>query len=75
MVLQLKCNDLLRMLGARGLCIEVLSGRVWVTEQGKAHDAFLGPGRRYHVCGDGLVLVGTECVADETPGAEIAVQQ
>lgn len=60
MVLMLKASDYLRLKGARGTAIEVLTGRVWVTEDGRGGDAFLGPGRRYRVWGDGLVLVSGE---------------
>ena len=68
MILRLKNNDFLRMLSARGVAIEVMKGRVWITEDGRGGDAFIGPGRRYHVGGDGLVLVGAE-----HSGAEISV--
>ena len=60
MVLHLQSNDYLRLRGARGLAIEVVAGRVWITEDGRAADSFLGPGRRYRVCGDGLVLISGE---------------
>jgi hypothetical protein len=60
MVLRLKGNAYLRLRGARGTAIEVLAGSVWVTEDGRRGDAFLGPGRRYRVWGDGLVLVSGE---------------
>jgi len=60
MVLQMNANDFLRLRCAAGSSIEVLSGRLWVTENGSARDALLGPGRRYRVSGDGLVLVGAE---------------
>lgn len=60
MVLRLNRSDTLRLRGARGTAIEVLAGRVWITEDGRGGDAFLGPGRRYHVWGDGLVLVSGE---------------
>jgi hypothetical protein len=59
-VLKLKGNDYLRLKGARGTAIEVLAGRVWVTEDGRSGDAFLAPGRCYRVWGDGLVLVSGE---------------
>jgi len=68
MILRLKNNDFLRMLSARGVAIEVVKGRVWITEDGRGGDAFIGPGRRYQVGGDGLVLVGAE-----QAGAEISV--
>lgn len=64
MVLQLNTNDYLRLRCAAGSWIEVLSGRVWVTEDGARRDALLGPGRRYQVSGDGLVLVGAETAAE-----------
>lgn len=69
MVVRLERDGLLRLLRAQGVSIEVLSGRIWVTEDGRARDAFLAPGRRYRVCGDGLVLVGAEGAS-----VEIAVQ-
>lgn len=74
MVLQLRANDFLRLKGAAGNWIEVLSGRIWVTEPGTSRDAVLGPGRRYRVSGDGLVLVGTESAPADAPAAEIALK-
>jgi hypothetical protein len=73
MILRLNCNDFLRLRGARGVAIEVLAGRVWITEDGRAADSFLGPGRRYRVGGEGLVLIGTETFAGDGEGAEIAL--
>ena len=69
MVLKLKGRDYLRLKGARGTAIEVLAGRVWVTEDGRGRDVFLSPGRRYRVWGDGLVLVG-----GEKPLSEVSIQ-
>jgi hypothetical protein len=60
MVVRLNGSDFLRLLRAQGVWLEVLSGRVWITEDGRGGDAFLGPGRCYQVHGDGLVLVGAE---------------
>ena len=74
MILKLKPNDFLRLRRARGVAIDVLAGRVWITEDGRAADAFLGPGRRYRVEGEGLVLVGSETYAGDGQGAEIAMQ-
>jgi len=62
MVLQLSFNDFVRMRDARGAAIEVLEGRVWITEDGRQGDHFLDRGRSYQVAGQGLVVVG----ADET---------
>ena len=73
MILRLKANDFLRLRGARGVAIEVLAGRVWITEDGRTGDSFLEPGRRYRVGGEGLVLVGTESFAGDGDGAEIAL--
>lgn len=64
MMLRLKDRDYLRLRGARGTAIEVVDGRVWITEAGSPADRFLGAGGRYRVAGDGLVLVEGE--ADET---------
>ena len=64
MILRLKDKDFLRLRGARGIAIEVVGGRVWITEDGRTSDSFLGAGGRYHVGGDGLVLIGAE--NDET---------
>ena len=64
MVLRLKSKDFLRLRGARGVAIEVMDGRVWITEDGHEGDRFLGAGGRYLVGGDGLVLVEAE--ANET---------
>ena len=64
MVLRLNNKDFLRLRGARGVAIEVVGGRVWITEDGRQADSFLGAGGRYRVGGDGLVLIGAE--NDET---------
>lgn len=73
MVLMLRRKDFLRLRGARGAAIEIVSGRVWITEDGRSRDAFLGPGRCYRVASDGLVLVGAESLAGDGPAAEIAL--
>jgi hypothetical protein len=65
MVLKLSRTDTLRLRGARGTAIEVLAGRVWITEDGRGGDTFLAPGRRYRVWGDGLVLVSGENAVSE----------
>lgn len=60
MVLNLAPNGTLRMAGARGTLVRVLDGRVWITEAGRAVDAFLARGARYSVAGDGVVVIGAE---------------
>lgn len=60
MVLRMKDREFMRLRRARGLAIEVLDGRVWITEDGRHADSFLAPGERYRVAGDGLVLIGAE---------------
>jgi Protein of unknown function (DUF2917) len=60
MLLRLKDKDFLRLRGARGMAIEVVGGRVWITEDGRGSDSFVAAGGRYLVGGDGLVLVGAE---------------
>ncbi len=60
MVLRLKDKDFLRLIGARGVAIEVVAGQVWITETGRSCDSFVRAGGRYRVGGDGLVLIGAE---------------
>ena len=63
MVLRLEDKGFLRLRGARGVAIEVVEGRVWITEDGRRADTFLARGARYQVRGDGLVLVSAEARA------------
>ena len=63
MVLQLTFNEFLRMQGAKGAAIEVLDGKVWITEDGRHGDRFVEAGRSYRVAGEGLVVVGAETKA------------
>jgi uncharacterized protein YjiS (DUF1127 family) len=70
MILNLAENDFLRLTRARGTTVEVLDGRVWITEAGRERDAFVSSGMRYSVAGDGLVVVGRE----DGPAARIAVR-
>ena len=65
MVLKLNDKDFLRIRGACGLAIEVVDGRVWITEEGRPADRFLSAGARYLVRGNGMVLVGAEAGATE----------
>src|SRR5688572_23294687 len=60
MVLQLTFNDFLRLHGAQGAAIEVLDGKVWITEDGRQGDRFLEAGRSYRIASPGLVVVGAE---------------
>jgi uncharacterized protein YjiS (DUF1127 family) len=60
MTLKFEYSGTLRMAGARGTTLEVLDGRVWITEAGRAGDAFVARGTRYSVAGDGVVLIGAE---------------
>ena len=60
MVLRLRQKDFLRLRGARGVALEVVGGRVWITEDGRQADCFLAAGGRYCVSGDGLVLIEAE---------------
>ena len=60
MILNLAANDFLRLTRARGTTVEVLDGRVWITEAGRERDAFVNSGMRYDIAGDGLVVVGQE---------------
>ncbi len=72
MVLNLNGNEFLRLTGARGTTVEVLAGRVWITEAGRERDAFIVPGMTYAVAGNGLVVVGIDAGAAAAP-ARIAI--
>ena len=65
MMLRLTLRDFLSLQGARGMAIDVLVGRVWITEDGRTADSFVDAGRSYRVGGHGLVLIGTEQQAAE----------
>lgn len=71
MILHLQDQGFLWLRAARGATIEVLSGRVWITEDGCAADRFVDRGRRYRVRDDGLVLIGSE--ARDGRGAELRI--
>jgi uncharacterized protein YjiS (DUF1127 family) len=72
MVLSLNANEFLRLERARGTTVEVLDGRVWITEAGRERDALVASGMRYSVSGNGLVVIGQEDGAQGTP-SRIAV--
>src|SRR5262245_10450461 len=57
MILTMKRNALLRLERARGMTIEVVRGRAWMTEGGRKADTFLAPGQPFRVAGNGLVLI------------------
>jgi uncharacterized protein YjiS (DUF1127 family) len=71
MMLRLTLRDLLTLQGARGTAINVLAGRVWITEDGRAGDSFVDAGRSYRVGGHGLVLIGAE---DPARAAEVVMR-
>ena len=69
MVFNLNANEFLRLTRARGATVEVLDGRVWITEAGSERDALVSPGMRYSVGGNGLVVIGLDAGAEgATPG-------
>ena len=72
MVLQLTFNEFLRLQGAKGAAIQVLDGKVWITEDGRQGDRFLEAGRSYRVAGEGLVVVGAE---NQTRPARVEVRR
>jgi hypothetical protein len=45
---------------AQGMTVEVLEGRLWITQAGRTQDLILGRGARYSAEADGVVLVGLE---------------
>lgn len=71
MILHLQDQGFLWLRAARGATIEVLSGRVWITEDGCAADRFVDRGRRYRVRDDGPVLIGSESRGGH--GAELRI--
>jgi uncharacterized protein YjiS (DUF1127 family) len=71
MMLRLTLRDFLTLQGARGMAIDVLVGRVWITEDGRAGDSFVDAGRSYRVGGQGLVLIGAE---NRARAAEVVVR-
>lgn len=66
MILRLTLRDFLTLQGARGMAIDVLVGRVWITEDGRTGDSFVDAGRSYRVGSQGLVLIGSEDKASPT---------
>src|SRR5436190_16752000 len=74
MMLRLTLRDFLSLQGARGMAIDVLVGRVWITEDGRTGDSFVDAGRSYRVGGQGLVLIGAEKRADASQAAEVVVR-
>lgn len=64
MILNLNANEFLRLTRARGATLEVLEGRVWITEAGRERDALVSPGMHYAVGGNGLVVVGMDAGAN-----------
>jgi len=75
MMLRLTLRDFLSLQGARGMAIDVLVGRVWITEDGRTGDSFVDAGRSYRVGGQGLVLIGAEKDAGDAPeAAEVVVR-
>ena len=75
MMLRLTLRDFLSLQGARGMAIDVLVGRVWITEDGRTADSFVEAGRSYRVGGQGLVLIGAERQAGaKVDAAEVVVR-
>src|SRR5437868_7249828 len=75
MMLRLTLRVFFSLQGARGMAIDVLVGRVWITEDGRAGDSFIEAGRSYRVGGQGLVLIGAERPAGAAPhAAEVVVR-
>lgn len=53
----LQPGALLALESVPGLCIEVVSGRLWVTEEGDRDDHFLSAGMRHVVVGAGRLVM------------------
>lgn len=53
----LQPGALLTLESVTGLCIEIVSGRLWVTEEGDRDDHFLSAGMRHVVQGRGRLVM------------------
>lgn len=71
MILHLQDDGFVWLRAARGATIEVLTGRVWITEEDCFADRFVDRGCRYRIRDDGLVLIGAETRGGR--GAELRV--
>uniref|UniRef100_E6PPA5 DUF2917 domain-containing protein n=1 Tax=mine drainage metagenome TaxID=410659 RepID=E6PPA5_9ZZZZ len=60
MLLSLRPQLTHRIEDACGICVRVLQGLVWLTEEGELDDVFLGEGDAYQIRGSGRVLVEVE---------------
>lgn len=53
----LQPGALLSLTSAAGLCVEVISGRLWLTEEHDPDDHFVGAGQRHVVQRDGRFVM------------------
>jgi hypothetical protein len=66
-------HRLVKLAGAKGTRIRVLSGRVWVSEEGSEKENLLTHGYTYVVEGLGSVFIEQEAVDRRGETAEIAI--
>lgn len=55
--LDLVRGNLVRIKDGRGMLVRVISGSVWVTEEGDPRDRFVSGGSTFRVASSGLTLV------------------
>jgi hypothetical protein len=61
---------LVRIEDGRGTMVRVVSGSVWITEEGDPRDRFMAAGARLAIASDGVTLVSA--LAPSTVGAGCA---
>jgi hypothetical protein len=54
---QMQTDEFWQLKGRQGRDILCRSGKVWITEEGKAEDYILSAGESFHASGKGLVVV------------------
>jgi hypothetical protein len=55
--LDLARGNLVRIVRGRGMLVRVLSGSVWITEEGDPRDRFMAAGARLAIASNGITLV------------------
>ncbi len=55
--LDLARGTLLRIADGRGMLVRVVSGSMWITEEGDQRDRFVTAGGHFHIASSGLTLI------------------
>ncbi len=62
---ELAAGELFRIPNPRGVQVEVVSGRLWITEEARNDDIWLAAGENVRLSGEGLAVleaIGPTCV-------------